>query len=646
MQAASLGDALAAVWDQTYALTLARLDPLERAAMCLLGGSIAAADRKAAATDAHKLAGSLGTFGLQEGTELARAAELLLVGTEPPSAAQGLRLSEIAVALRDLIERRAPAQPAGATPAPQPLLIIVEADPAQRRALRAEGLRNGWRVETHERYGAGPDGPATFPAGSAAIVDLDGAGAHTAVESLTGQGLVVVALASATELADRLEAARLGAAALIRKPVAVAQVLGTLRRATSLSPAGTHVVVLDDDPAILELLSQLLQAEHLSVTTLDRSDLLLATLGAHRPDLLILDLDMPGVGGLEWCRVLRSDPTWARLPIIVLTASQQRDVVLEIFRAGADDYVAKPFVGLELMARLRTRLAHESIAEPDREIDAVSGVSSHTCAVRELEEAAQHCLAAGQPISLALVDLTGLDRLNTRRGHAAGDRAIRSTADRLRRFVPEAVLGRWDGDELLVGAPGMSESQLEGLLAGAVEQDRASAPSESVWTAGVALVRDGDVDRALVIAARARRSLPTADRSQVAGGASLQGALDVLVADDDETLGPVLVDALSSQQMSCLWLHDGEDVARYLRAGQPPRVVLLDVGLPGLDGLSLLQQMKDEGLLARTKVVMLTVRSGETEVLQALELGAQDHIAKPFSVPVLLRRVRHVLEQP
>ena len=73
-------------------------------------------------------------------------------------------------------------------------------------------------------------------------------------------------------------------------------------------------------------------------------------------------------------------------------------------------------------------------------------------------------------------------------------------------------------------------------------------------------------------------------------------------------------------------------------------MLLLDVDLPGLNGLGVLRRLAHDGVLQRTRVIMLTVQSAESEVLEALELGACDHGVKPFSLPVLLQRMRHTLQ--
>jgi DNA-binding response OmpR family regulator len=85
-----------------------------------------------------------------------------------------------------------------------------------------------------------------------------------------------------------------------------------------------------------------------------------------------------------------------------------------------------------------------------------------------------------------------------------------------------------------------------------------------------------------------------------------------------------------------------------LLAGNPAkvraRVIILDVGLPGHDGFTVLRALARDGVTRQSRVVMLTARTLETEVLQALDLGAFDHVVKPFSVPVLMQRVRRAMD--
>jgi DNA-binding response OmpR family regulator len=112
------------------------------------------------------------------------------------------------------------------------------------------------------------------------------------------------------------------------------------------------VMVVDDDPSILQKLVTLLEPLGLQVTTLDDPQKFWDVLEASRPDLLILDIKMPSFSGLELCQVVRNDAYWRELPILFLSALTDEAMVEQGFAVGADDYVRKPVVDTELMARI------------------------------------------------------------------------------------------------------------------------------------------------------------------------------------------------------------------------------------------------------------------------------------------------------
>ncbi len=121
---------------------------------------------------------------------------------------------------------------------------------------------------------------------------------------------------------------------------------------------------------------------------------------------------------------------------------------------------------------------------------------------------------------------------------------------------------------------------------------------------------------------------------------------DIVIVEDDEALGTLLTRTLDERGYDVHWITDGAEAARLL-AGETPAMraslIILDVGLPGMDGLSLLRLLGRDQITRRTRVLMLTARSAESEVVKALELGAFDHVPKPFSVAELIHRVRRAL---
>jgi CheY-like chemotaxis protein len=167
-------------------------------------------------------------------------------------------------------------------------------------------------------------------------------------------------------------------------------------------------------------------------------------------------------------------------------------------------------------------------------------------------------------------------------------------------------------------------------------------------TTGIAVYpADGETLLAVLRAAAA-----AATRAKVAGAGSVEASggthirsraerVDVLVAEDDTTVQGLLLHALATRGYRTRAVGEGPEVVSMLTGPEPEMIaslVLLDVELPGMNGLSVLRRLSLDGVLGRTRVIMVTGRSGEEEVLEALATGAFDHVAKPFSVPILPRR--------
>ena len=123
-------------------------------------------------------------------------------------------------------------------------------------------------------------------------------------------------------------------------------------------PRAHTLLVIDDEPAILELLRINFEMEGFTVVSAVDGAQGLEQARAHRPDVIVSDIMMPGVDGLELLRALRRDPTTAAVPVILLSARAQNAEVQRGLELGADDYITKPFDPLELLDRVNAVLAH------------------------------------------------------------------------------------------------------------------------------------------------------------------------------------------------------------------------------------------------------------------------------------------------
>ena len=113
------------------------------------------------------------------------------------------------------------------------------------------------------------------------------------------------------------------------------------------------VLVVDDDDALAEMIGIVLAQEGYNAVFCENGSRAFETFMRHSPDLVLLDLMLPGKSGIEVCEQIRSS---SNVPIIMLTAKSDTEDVVKGLEAGADDYIAKPFKHLELMARIRARL--------------------------------------------------------------------------------------------------------------------------------------------------------------------------------------------------------------------------------------------------------------------------------------------------
>lgn len=130
--------------------------------------------------------------------------------------------------------------------------------------------------------------------------------------------------------------------------------------------AKESVLVVDDEEDILELVKFNLGREGYKVTTVGSGETALRAARARTPDLIVLDLMLPGVDGLEVCRALKSDPQTREIPILMMSAKGEEADIVSGLELGADDYVTKPFSPRVLVARVRALLRRPA----DRSLDA------------------------------------------------------------------------------------------------------------------------------------------------------------------------------------------------------------------------------------------------------------------------------------
>ena len=376
---------LTEIWNRHHAQMLDRVASIDAAIVALEHHCLTPEIRQQAWHSAHNLAGALGTFGLPLGSQVAKQIELLLANTEL-TPAQIPQLQSGLDKLRQEIASKTPEaatanelpSPVIAPPNTRPWLLVITKETDLASALNAKS--SSFEIVSAPELGSSqlertPD---------AIVLDLDcflqpadGLNALSELERDYPQIPVVVlsqAHHSVSELTEhpakgtqrlrlRIEVARRGARLFLSKPMPAGQILLAVERAIQQARVvgATHehqvrVTIVDDDRLLLEGVSALLSQQGMTVTALSEPSRFWETLEASVPHLLILDLDMPMYDGIELCRAVRTDPQWATLPILFLTAHAAAIASDRVFAAGADDFVTKPVVDATLVTRIINRL--------------------------------------------------------------------------------------------------------------------------------------------------------------------------------------------------------------------------------------------------------------------------------------------------
>ncbi len=244
--------------------------------------------------------------------------------------------------------------------------------------------------------------------------------------------------------------------------------------------SGRKVLIVDDDRPTVSAVRNALTPQGYRFYDASDGSQALSALRQHRPDLILMDVEMPGLSGVEVCRIIKanqSETAFGFIPVILMTARQQAGKI-EGLELGADDFLIKPIDLLELSARvksmLRLKMLQDALLENNRELHRAN---------KELDKRKQELLALAQtdaltglynrryfeerlavefarshryrvPLSCMMLDLDHFKRLNDRCGYPFGDRVLKSVARVAKETMRDVdLVARYGGEELIALLP-------------------------------------------------------------------------------------------------------------------------------------------------------------------------------------------------
>jgi len=417
----------------------------------------------------HSLAGSGTTFGFAEVSKYARRAEIVLkplaLAGVAPGAAQK---RDLEAALRALeIVAVSPLAPFGAdgfdladaSPDSRDIVLLSDAPESVRSWVPAVEAF-GYHVQICAS--ARSFQLAVGRACAALIIDtsvepdalvVDGEPIASLLEPV-GAGTLFPLLwtAQSSALSTRLAATRLGGAAFLSQPVDVDDLVGKLDALTaSPSPEPFRVLVMDDEPALTRLYSLILRQAGMEVCEVNDPLTIMEPMLAFKPDIVLIDVLMPGVKGTELAAVLRQQDAFGNTPIVFLSVDNDPTAQQSALRSGGDGFLCKPIEPRNLVSAVSIRASRSRSLKQLISNDIVTGLPNHTRLKEQLEIEVARAMRLNHEISFALVDIDHFRHVNECHGYAAGDRMLRALARMLSQHVRQTdVVGRYGGEEFAV----------------------------------------------------------------------------------------------------------------------------------------------------------------------------------------------------
>ncbi|KKD39682.1 diguanylate cyclase [Limnoraphis robusta CS-951] len=232
----------------------------------------------------------------------------------------------------------------------------------------------------------------------------------------------------------------------------------------SFNPDKFLILVVDDITLNLQVLADMLEQVGYEVTFATNGQQALERAKLAQPDLILLDLMMPIMSGLEVCKQLKADAKFCEIPIIFLTASEEREHLLEAFHQGAVDYITKPFYPPELLARVRVHLELKYTQDQLKKTaaaleklaitDPLTGIFNRRHLISIAETEFQGAIDYNRLFSIVMLDIDLFKKINDTYGHIVGDRVLKTMTQEVQSLLRKRdSFGRLGGEEFAIVLP-------------------------------------------------------------------------------------------------------------------------------------------------------------------------------------------------
>lgn len=262
----------------------------------------------------------------------------------------------------------------------------------------------------------------------------------------------VIFMSAYNEFKVRLDSARAGGLAYLNKPPSISQLIDKLDALTSSrEPSPYRVMIVDDSYILTEYYSMVLEQAGLKVNVVNDPFKVMEPLQEFAPDLILIDIFMPGCNGMDLAKVIRQLDAFVGIPIVYLSAEDDIDQQLVALSMGGDDFLTKPIQPKHLVSSVVSRIKRSKLLRSFMVRDSLTGLLNHTSIKDQLDHEVIRAKRQGTALSFAMIDIDNFKQVNDSYGHPVGDRVIKSLSRMLKQRLRENdMVGRYGGEEFAI----------------------------------------------------------------------------------------------------------------------------------------------------------------------------------------------------
>ncbi|MBP9094846.1 response regulator [bacterium] len=369
-------------------------------------------------------------------------------------------------------------------------VLVIDEDQKDLESLKKMVEENDFNFRSARSFaGTLSELERRMPEGLILEIPLPDGDAYELVERIRtmpgGDEMAIIIVSKQTGFLDKVRAIHCGADAHFEKPIDTKSMFRRLRYLLDKRFQETpRILSVEDDPDQAAFIRAFLESAGYQVRTCTDPKNFESYMSAFQPDLVLLDVMLPGMTGYELSRYVRQDERHATLPILFLTTQGQIDARIESARAGGDDHLVKPVPPALLLSSVSSRLERARFLKTLLHRDGLTSLLNHTTFMEQAQAViAQRKRHAGFTV-LILLDIDYFRSINERHGYPGGDKVLVALSMLLRRRLRQSdIIGRYAGDEFAIIAEGLDENEAQ-LLSSRLVADFAAIQHSTLSHAG------------------------------------------------------------------------------------------------------------------------------------------------------------------